>query len=80
MGAAAGAGGIGFNLFMSSAYFFDMREIGYITYLILFVAIINGNICHQIKKEIYYRYRINNAKGWEIPWHFILPKELIWIQ
>jgi phosphonate transport system permease protein len=39
MGAAAGAGGIGFNLFMSAGYFFDIREVGFITYLILAVAL-----------------------------------------
>ena len=39
MGAAAGAGGIGFELYMSSHYF-DLREAGFITYLILAVAFI----------------------------------------
>lgn len=39
MGAAAGAGGIGFELFMASGFYFDLREVGYITYAILFVAI-----------------------------------------
>lgn len=51
MGAAAGAGGIGFNLFMSAGYFFDMREIGYITYLILIVALIMEFIANKLKKE-----------------------------
>lgn len=55
MGAAAGAGGIGFNLFMSAGYFFDMREIGYITYLILAVALLMEILATQLKK----RYHIH---------------------
>lgn len=39
MGAAAGAGGIGFELFMASGFYFDMREVGLITYMILILAI-----------------------------------------
>lgn len=49
IGAAAGAGGIGFNLFMSAGYFFDMRGIGYITYLILFVALIMEMLATKLK-------------------------------
>lgn len=40
MGAAAGAGGIGFELFMASGFYFDMREVGMITYMILVLAIV----------------------------------------
>ncbi len=39
MGAAAGAGGIGFDLFMASGFYFNIGEVGYITWLILLVAI-----------------------------------------
>jgi phosphonate transport system permease protein len=39
MGAAAGAGGIGFDLFMASDYYFNIGEVGYITWLILAVAV-----------------------------------------
>ena len=39
MGAAAGAGGIGFELLMASGFYFDLREVGFITYFILAVAI-----------------------------------------
>jgi len=39
MGAAAGAGGIGFELFMASGYYFDIAEVGLITWLILAVAV-----------------------------------------
>jgi phosphonate transport system permease protein len=40
MGAAAGAGGIGYDLFMASSFYFNIGEVGYIAYLILIVAII----------------------------------------
>lgn len=40
MGAAAGAGGIGFELFMASGFYFDLREVGMITYMVLIFAII----------------------------------------
>jgi len=40
MGAAAGAGGIGYDLFMASGFYFNLGEVGFITYLILFVAIL----------------------------------------
>lgn len=53
MGAAAGAGGIGFNLFMSAGYFFDMREIGYITYLILAVALLMEIFATRLKKHFH---------------------------
>jgi phosphonate transport system permease protein len=40
MGAAAGAGGIGYDLFMASGFYFNIGEVGCITYLILIVAIL----------------------------------------
>jgi phosphonate transport system permease protein len=39
MGAAAGAGGIGYELFMASGFYFNLHEVGLITWLILAVAI-----------------------------------------
>jgi phosphonate transport system permease protein len=39
MGTAAGAGGIGYDLFMASGFYFNIGEVGYITWLILLVAI-----------------------------------------
>ncbi|GIN92477.1 phosphonate ABC transporter permease [Siminovitchia terrae] len=51
MGAAAGAGGIGFELFMASGFYFDLREVGFITYVILFVAVILELSSTQIKKR-----------------------------
>ena len=40
MGAAAGAGGIGYSLYWASSYYFNVHEVGFITYLILAVAIV----------------------------------------
>jgi len=40
MGAAAGAGGIGYDLFMASGFYFNLGEVGYITYLLLLAAIL----------------------------------------
>ena len=55
MGAAAGAGGIGYQLFMASSYFFDIREIGFATYLILATALLMELIATQLQKK----YHIN---------------------
>lgn len=54
MGAAAGAGGIGYNMYISASYFFDIREIGFITYQILAVAILLEIVATRLKK----RYRL----------------------
>jgi len=51
MGAAAGAGGIGYQLFMAGGYFFDMREIGYITYLLLAFAMVMEIIATRLKEK-----------------------------
>ena len=50
MGAAAGAGGIGYNLFMAG-YYLNIREMGYITYLILAVAIAMEIAATRLKKH-----------------------------
>jgi phosphonate transport system permease protein len=39
MGATAGAGGIGFDMFMASGFYLDLRELGAFTYAILAFAI-----------------------------------------
>ncbi|WP_067730929.1 ABC transporter permease subunit [Oceanobacillus damuensis] len=53
MGAAAGAGGIGFDLFMASGFYFDMREVGFITYAILIVAFLLEVISTRLKKRYF---------------------------
>lgn len=52
MGAAAGAGGIGFDMFMASSFYLDIREIGAITYFILAIAILLEVIAIRLKKKL----------------------------
>ncbi|KKK36564.1 phosphonate ABC transporter permease [Mesobacillus campisalis] len=52
MGAAAGAGGIGFDMFMASNFYLDIREIGAITYFILAVAILLEITAAKLKKRL----------------------------
>lgn len=53
MGAAAGAGGIGFELFMASSFYFDLREVGFITYAILIIAILLEVFSTRLKKRYF---------------------------
>lgn len=53
MGAAAGAGGIGFELFMASGFYFDLREVGFITYAILIIAIVLEIISSRLKHRFF---------------------------
>jgi phosphonate transport system permease protein len=50
MGAAAGAGGIGFDLFMASGFYFNINEVGYITWLILIAAVLMEVGATRLKK------------------------------
>lgn len=52
MGAAAGAGGIGFDMFMASGFYLDIREIGGITYFILAVAILLEVFATRVKRTL----------------------------
>lgn len=52
MGAAAGAGGIGFDLFMAGGFYFDLREVGLITYFIMAIAIVLEVISTNIKGKL----------------------------
>jgi phosphonate transport system permease protein len=52
MGAAAGAGGIGFDMFMASSFYLDIREIGAITYFILAIAILLEMVAILLKKKL----------------------------
>ena len=56
MGAAAGAGGIGFELFMAGNFYFDIREVGAITYYILIVAIVLEMIANKMKVKLKVNY------------------------
>jgi len=56
MGAAAGAGGIGFDLFMAGNFYFDLHEVGVITYFIIAIAIVleiaSTNIKGKLQKSM----------------------------
>ncbi len=52
MGAAAGAAGIGFDLFMASGFYFDLHEVGLITYGILATAVILEVAATRIKTRL----------------------------
>ena len=51
VGAAAGAGGIGYDMFMAGTMYFDIQEIGVFVYLIFLVAIILEFISYFLKKN-----------------------------
>jgi phosphonate transport system permease protein len=52
MGAAAGAAGIGFDLFMASGFYFDLHEVGLITYFILAFAIVLEVLATNMKSRL----------------------------
>lgn len=52
MGAAAGAGGIGFEMFMASSFYFDIREMGTITMFILAFAVALEMIATRMKARL----------------------------
>lgn len=52
MGAAAGAGGIGYELFVAGNFYFNIREIGLIVYFILAFAIVLEICSNRLKSKI----------------------------
>lgn len=52
MGAAAGASGIGFDLYMASSYYFNLHEVGLITYIILAFAMVLEMVATTMKGNI----------------------------
>lgn len=52
MGAAAGAGGIGFNLFMAGSFYFDLHEMGILTYIVVIAVVILEMISTRIKVKV----------------------------
>jgi phosphonate transport system permease protein len=52
MGAAAGASGIGFDLFMASGFYFDLKEVGLITYFLLAFAIVMEILATNWKRRL----------------------------
>ena len=52
VGAAAGAGGIGFDLFMAGNHYFDLRELGFITYIVVAAVILLEMAATKIKAKV----------------------------
>lgn len=52
MGAAAGAGGIGFNLFMAGSFYFDLHEMGLLTYIVVIAVVILEAVSTKIKATV----------------------------
>ncbi|MCL2807983.1 MAG: ABC transporter permease subunit [Coriobacteriia bacterium] len=52
IGAAAGAGGIGYDLFMASAFYFDLSELGFITYTVIIAVVILEIVATRIKAKV----------------------------
>jgi len=52
MGAAAGAGGIGYDLFMAGSFYFDLRELGYITYVVVAAVILLEMVATKVKAKV----------------------------
>ncbi|WP_240421758.1 PhnE/PtxC family ABC transporter permease [Paenibacillus periandrae] len=50
--AAAGAEGIGFNLFQAASFYYDLHEAGMITYFILFVAFVFEYSSTRVKRKL----------------------------
>ncbi|MGN1349483.1 MAG: PhnE/PtxC family ABC transporter permease [Anaerovoracaceae bacterium] len=52
MGAAAGAGGIGFNLYMAGSFYFDLREMGALTYIVVITVVLLEMGSTKIKEKV----------------------------
>ena len=52
MGAAAGAGGIGYSLFMSGSFYFDLRETGFLTLVIVAAIILLETVSTKVKEKV----------------------------
>lgn len=56
VGAVAGAGGIGYQLFLAGSFYYNIHEVGVIVYLCLAVAIVLEVLATQLRK----RYLVQN--------------------
>jgi phosphonate transport system permease protein len=52
IGAAAGAGGIGFDLFMAGSFYFDLRELGFLTYIVIIAVILLEMAATKVKSKV----------------------------
>ncbi len=55
IGAAAGAGGIGYHLFMAGSLYFNVNEVGFLTYAIFLTALCLEMLSRHLRKK--YRVR-----------------------
>jgi phosphonate transport system permease protein len=52
VGAAAGAGGIGFDLFLAGNYYFDLHELGFLTYVVVAAVVLLEMAATKIKAKV----------------------------
>jgi phosphonate transport system permease protein len=52
VGAAAGVGGIGFDLYMAGNHYFDLHELGFITYIVVAAVILPEILTTRIKAKV----------------------------
>ena len=52
MGAAAGSGGIGFQLFMAGSFYFNLHEMGFLTYVVVIAVVILEFCSTKIKASV----------------------------
>lgn len=52
VGAAAGAGGIGFQLYMAGSFYFDLHEMGFLTYVVVIAVILLEVFSTRIKAKV----------------------------
>jgi phosphonate transport system permease protein len=52
VGAAAGAGGIGYNLFMAGYFYLDLHELGFITYIVVIAVVLLEVVATKIKATV----------------------------
>ena len=52
IGAAAGAGVIGYDLFMAGSFYFDLRELGFITYIVVIAVILLEMVATRVKATV----------------------------
>lgn len=52
MGEAAGAGGIGFQLFMAGSFYFNLHEMGFLTYVVVIAVVILEFCSTKIKASV----------------------------
>ena len=52
VGAAAGAGGIGWDLFMAANFYFDLRELGFITLIAVAAVVLLEMIATRVKASV----------------------------